>query len=130
MLNKKYLHSIFKYYKKKYNLKSKLVFTKINSTGYKSPNTIYINYSENKFHYKLLDYKYRFQYSNFVEFITFVLLHEIGHNIDYIHNPEKFLKQAQLNDDYNLFDNTPYHKLPLEHNADKFAKKEIKKWIK
>lgn len=136
MLNKKLskiLIIIFEIYKKKYKLNTHLkIMKKYNrGTGYLvENNTIYIDCKQNKSCYKSKQYKDRISYSNFASYLIFILLHEIKHAIDYKNNPHKFLNQHETDEINMLFLDVPYHQLPLEKRADKFAKKEIKKYGK
>jgi hypothetical protein len=134
MLNKKLritLNNISQFYINKYKLKTRFSFCSQKlGTGYDILNdTVWLNYEENRFHYKLQTCQDRFKYKNFKEFIIFVLLHEIKHVLDYKKNPEQFLRTCNNQTTSLMFLDIPYHQLPLEKRADSFAKKEIKKYV-
>ena len=127
MLKKK-LNRIFKDYKKRYKLKTRLLFNNNRRCAFncdKNYISYDVSYVENTVNNRIIN-KYETNHK-----IVFCLLHEIKHSIDLKYNKKRFDKEDnelnyilyKLNVDYALAQ-------PFEKRANKFAKKELEKWIK
>ena len=133
MLKKLRLRKIFKYYKKKYKLKTKLFFEdnekccfslRQNCISYDL--TYVIEKAKNNHIVKQLIKQYKRKELTPI----FALLHEMGHAIDWEYNNEQYKKEEGRMDYFLYKFNYRYAiSQPFEKRANKFAKKELKKWI-
>ena len=122
----KELRKIFDYYKKKYKLKTRLSLNNNERCAF-NYNKNYISYDINYvaiISNKIID-KYNVNHK-----LIFCLLHELGHAIDKKYNKKQVDKEKDKMSYilYN-FDVEYALSLPFEKRANKFAKKELKKWI-
>jgi hypothetical protein len=133
-LNKK-IEALFNYYKKTYNLKTKLIIRIDNVTAFSFVipfNYIICGKKEINQIKKVLNKKNisiecgKIRTSNFEEIICYHLLHEIGHAIDYNLNQKRFIAKSKNYEHFKSF--KKYQNHPLEKRADKFAYKEIQKF--
>ena len=121
------LEKIIKYYEKKYQIKIdfEIIDDFCLSQCYHNErdftkSTILIS----KEQIKNLDFSHRFKYTNLYEKIIIVLLHEIGHSIQYNRDRQIFI------DTHNIQGNIEHNKREYEIQADIFARAEFKKWKK
>ena len=132
------VYKIFNYYKNKYSLKTKMRFeqmkTDSRATSYftfpKNTITLVPFITSDKIDALTLtvlvegtDLHFNIKTAN-----IFVLLHEIKHAIDYTKNKKSFVKKVhEINSVLDVYKKTT---MPLEKMANKFATKELKKWVK
>lgn len=121
------LQSIFDCYKKEYKFKTTLFLERscICIFNYRKNYIIYdIKWIKDK---TIIGYAPK----SIKEKIIFCLLHEIKHAIDWKYNTKLMERELLEMDNYSYQRNSNYSfNLPFEKRAHKFAKKEIKKWIK
>lgn len=115
---KKELKDIFSYYKKKYNLKTTLKFTKKKDRCYFDSNDNIIRTLNIDKYYEWKEYSH----------CIYILLHEIKHAIDFHKRHNQLLDEMGKWDDKNF--PKGYRGLLFERRANYFAKKELTKWIK
>jgi len=125
----KELEKIFKYYRKKYKLKTELIFEEDSEQCGIYPEENYIVYDLN-YVANDLDNSLIHQFDEYKKLI-YCLLHEIGHAIDWKYNKNNMKKEMNEKIDVLYFFDVNYAlSMPFEKRANNFAKKELKKWIK
>jgi len=129
-----FLEKIAEYYNEKYNLNTFIDICHKGISTYYSIKGNYIYFSQEyvKNLYNRQDFKKRIiNLKEINQAYIFCILHEIYHAIDYKFNSNRYkqdLKNLNLLE-YNT--NRIYHNsLNFEIKADKFANKELKKWIR
>ena len=136
---KRKLYNIFIFYKKKYRFKTLLTFK--NEKIYS-----YFNFVDNCVYYNTYSPPIESFDEGFdiiwtgvgeikivkkMEGYIFILLHEIGHAVDYYNNNKRFEKEIRETN-FCLYEiNRDYRSsLPYEIRANKFALQEMKRWAK
>lgn len=133
------LKQIFDYYKKKYKLKTKLIFDEKEGCRFSFlSNTIHYDlYEHSMLNASKLSEEVIACLGNMKEFkvtkkqaLVWILLHEIRHAIDYTCFNKRWNREINNNNIYNIYSfyNINYHNnLPFEKRANKFASKELDK---
>lgn len=135
---KKKLKLIFEYYKSKYKLKTTLNFDTIELNSFFNIDdniifyNLYISEIENLEKDSIVItsvWQFENLLKNKKEGYIWVLLHEIKHAIDYTYNHKKLIKETeQYFTDYKET-HEYYNKQLFEKRADRFAIRELYKWI-
>ena len=126
------LNKILNFYNKKYKLKTIMKNNKNTSLACYNikKNKIYINFSNITKCKPDIQYLQKIPLKKDIDFYIAVLLHEIGHAVDYKKNPKRFNNEWADTDLFlyeSLFDYGANR--PFEKRAIRFANKEIKRWI-
>ena len=126
------LYSIFKHYKKQYNLKTQLNIGNQLSTCYNTKDDT-INISPMQISNCVVGMTNCFRLTGDICFRNksiISLLHELKHAIDWTTNRKNCLKEDANIDVKLYFTNPKYHdSQPFEIRANKFMEEELNKWV-
>ena len=121
------LKKIIKYYEKKYKIKIGFEIVNDFCLSQYYPDIRNIGQGDiliSKEHIKNIDFKNRIKTKKLQDKIIFTLLHEIGHCLQYKEYGVDFI------DTYNIQSRLEHNIRGYEIQADRFARQELKKWIK
>ena len=128
------LSFIFDYYNHNFKLDIRLDFTdRENNCSYIQDVGIDIGIGYLLRTYNDEESRARHNYNSLMEYSIIILLHEIGHAIDFKYNYKDYIeKHWDMLEKYNRgkVNRKNYAQLPLERRADYFANHEKERWIK
>ena len=124
------LNKIYRYYQRKFKLKTELVFSDSSEGCYfmSFPNHIAFNVSYIIKYLKKI--KIKTGLSSINDNLIFILLHEIGHAVDSKYHWRRWNKECSMLNEQKYHNNESYYlSRPFEIRANKFATREVKRWI-